>query len=67
MGKTTTTRSLAISLARLGLPAVDADDGLHNLDLLLGFKNRVHFAAANVLMGDYPLNQPFVRHRVLHP
>uniref|UniRef100_A0A804LE49 Uncharacterized protein n=1 Tax=Zea mays TaxID=4577 RepID=A0A804LE49_MAIZE len=65
--QTTTTSSLAasLSLARLGLLAVDAD--LHNLDLLLGFKNRVHLTAANVLAGDCPLDQAFVRHRVLHP
>ncbi|KAK9158357.1 hypothetical protein Scep_004931 [Stephania cephalantha] len=63
VGKKTTTANIGLSLARLGFPviAIDADVGLHNLDLLIGLENRVNYTLVEVLNGDCRLNQALVR------
>jgi len=63
VGKTTTSASMAMGLAREGCKTavVDFDVGLRNLDLLLGCERRVVYDFVNVINREAKLNQALIR------
>jgi len=71
VGKTTTSASVAVGLARHGkkTAVIDFDVGLRNLDLIMGCERRVVFDFVNVIQGDCTLKQALIkdkRHDNLH-
>ena len=67
VGKTTTTAAIGAALAHLGdkVVVVDFDDGLRNLDLVLGAERRVVFDLINVINGVAKLPQALIRDKRL--
>lgn len=63
VGKTTTSASFAMGLARRGHKTVviDFDVGLRNLDLIMGCERRVVFDFVNVINGEATLRQALIR------
>ena len=63
VGKTTSTASLGVALAKGGknVALVDFDVGLRNLDLVMGAERRVVYDLINVVQGDAKLAQALIR------
>jgi septum site-determining protein MinD len=67
VGKTTTSASLAVGLAKRGqrVAVVDFDIGLRNLDLVMGCERRVVYDFVNVIHGDCTLKQALIKDKRL--
>lgn len=63
VGKTTTSASFAVGLAKAGYKTavIDFDIGLRNLDLIMGCERRVVYDIANVINGDAKLSQALIK------
>src|SRR5580693_2326831 len=63
VGKTTTSASIAVGLARRGkrVVVIDFDIGLRNLDLIMGCERRVVYDFVNVIQGDCVLKQALIK------
>lgn len=63
VGKTTTSASFAMGLAREGnkTAVIDFDVGLRNLDLVMGCERRVVYDFVNVINREATLNQALIR------
>lgn len=63
VGKTTTSASIAMGLAKRGHKTVviDFDIGLRNLDLIMGCERRVVYDFVNVINGEASLNQALIK------
>ena len=63
VGKTTSSASIAIGLARHGkrTAVVDFDVGLRNLDLIMGCERRVVYDLVNVVQGEASLKQALIK------
>ena len=63
VGKTTSSASIAIGLARQGkrTAVVDLDVGLRNLDLIMGCERRVVYDLVNVVQGEASLKQALIK------
>ncbi|MEE9345884.1 MAG: septum site-determining protein MinD [Methylococcales bacterium] len=63
VGKTTTSASFAMGLAKKGhkTAVIDFDVGLRNLDLIMGCERRVVYDLVNVINDEANLNQALIR------
>ncbi|WP_343189779.1 septum site-determining protein MinD [Buchnera aphidicola] len=63
VGKTTTSASIAVGLAKFGNKTVviDFDIGLRNLDLVMGCERRVVYDFVNVLNNDVSMEQALIK------
>jgi septum site-determining protein MinD len=63
VGKTTTSASIAVGLAKRGkrVAVIDFDIGLRNLDLIMGCERRVVYDFVNVIQGDCLLKQALIK------
>jgi len=63
VGKTTTSASIAMGLAKKGhkTAVIDFDVGLRNLDLIMGCERRVVYDFVNVINGEATLNQALIK------
>lgn len=63
VGKTTTSASIAMGLARRGqkVVVIDFDVGLRNLDLIMGCERRVVYDFVNVINGECSLKQALIK------
>lgn len=63
VGKTTTSASIAMGIARAGFKTVviDFDVGLRNLDLVMGCERRVVYDLVNVVKGEARLHQALIK------
>ncbi|KAF1686268.1 septum site-determining protein MinD [Pseudoxanthomonas broegbernensis] len=63
VGKTTSSASIAIGLARRGhrTAVIDFDVGLRNLDLIMGCERRVVYDFVNVVQGEATLKQALIK------
>ena len=63
VGKTTSSASIAIGLARRGhkTAVIDFDVGLRNLDLIMGCERRVVYDFVNVVHGEATLKQALIK------
>ncbi len=63
VGKTTTSASIALGLARAGkkTAVIDFDVGLRNLDLIMGCERRVVYDFVNVVHGEATLKQALIK------
>jgi septum site-determining protein MinD len=63
VGKTTTSASLSVGLARSGhkTAVIDFDVGLRNLDLIMGCERRVVYDFVNVIQNEATLKQALIR------
>lgn len=63
VGKTTSSASIAIGLARRGkrIAVIDFDVGLRNLDLIMGCERRVVYDFVNVIQGEATLKQALIK------
>lgn len=67
VGKTTTSASFAVGLAMRGhkTAVIDFDVGLRNLDLIMGYDNRIVYDIIDVISGNARLSQALVKDRDL--
>ncbi len=67
VGKTTTSASVAVGLARRGkrVVVIDFDVGLRNLDLIMGCERRVVYDFVNVIQGECTLKQALIKDKRL--
>ena len=63
VGKTTSSASIAIGLAKRGhkTAVIDFDVGLRNLDLIMGCERRVVYDFVNVVQGEASLRQALIK------
>jgi septum site-determining protein MinD len=63
VGKTTTSASVAVGLARRGhkVAVIDFDVGLRNLDLIMGCERRVVYDFVNVIHAECTLKQALIK------
>ena len=63
VGKTTSSASIAIGLAKRGhkTAVIDFDVGLRNLDLIMGCERRVVYDFVNVVQGEASLKQALIK------
>ncbi len=63
VGKTTTSASVAMGLAKKGnkVAVIDFDVGLRNLDLIMGCERRVVYDFVNVVQGTASLSQALIK------
>ena len=63
VGKTTSSASIAMGIARRGhkVVVVDFDVGLRNLDLIMGCERRVVYDFVNVITGECTLRQALIK------
>ncbi|MEO6075946.1 MAG: septum site-determining protein MinD [Dokdonella sp.] len=63
VGKTTSSASLSVGLAKRGkkVAVIDFDVGLRNLDLIMGCERRVVYDFVNVIQGDCTLKQALIK------
>jgi septum site-determining protein MinD len=63
VGKTTSSASIAVGLARQGkkVAVIDFDVGLRNLDLIMGCERRVVYDFVNVIQGEATLRQALIK------
>lgn len=63
VGKTTSSASLSVGLAKRGkkVAVIDFDVGLRNLDLIMGCERRVVYDFVNVIQGDCSLKQALIK------
>ncbi|MBK6434934.1 MAG: septum site-determining protein MinD [Rhodanobacteraceae bacterium] len=67
VGKTTSSASIAMGLARRGkrIAVIDFDVGLRNLDLIMGCERRVVYDFVNVIQGECTLKQALIKDKRL--
>ena len=67
VGKTTSSASIAMGLARRGkrIAVIDFDVGLRNLDLIMGCERRVVYDFVNVINGEATLTQALIKDKRL--
>lgn len=63
VGKTTSSASIAVGLAKQGkkVAVIDFDVGLRNLDLIMGCERRVVYDFVNVIHGEATLKQALIK------
>ncbi len=63
VGKTTSSASIAVGLAKHGkkVAVIDFDVGLRNLDLIMGCERRVVYDFVNVIHGECTLKQALIK------
>ena len=67
VGKTTTTASLGVGLAKCGqrVVVIDTDIGLRNLDVVMGLQNRIIYDIVDLVEGRCRLRQALIRDRMM--